>query len=318
VPNGNRADVAIGVCTFARPQVLQTLLDRLTAIAATTEARLVTVIVDDDPEQSARATVERFAEVFPGEVVYESLGAGNISRARNTVLSIAGRHAEFVALTDDDCLPRMGWINELVRVQSRFDADIVTGHCVDHTPEGVEVWFTTDEWLALHPQPADGAEVDSGWIKNCLLRLSAVRTHGLEFDVAFGRTGGEDAVFFANTASSGLHHRHAASAVVDEWVPVERSGQGYQMLRALWFGNSGAAWGLAAGGALRWRTAARGVRRTMRHTCASLARAAKREPVNWNFESAMALIGIGEVLGALGIRIRHSTINALAKRFRRP
>ena len=232
MPNRIRADVAIGVCTFARPEILQTLLDRLTAIAATTDARLVAIIVDDDPEQSARATVERFADEFPGEVVYESLGAGNISRARNTVLSLAGRHAEFVALTDDDCLPRIGWITELLRVQSRFDADIVTGHCVDHTPEGVEVWFTTDEWLALHPQPADGAEVDSGWIKNCLLRLSAVRTHGLQFDVAFGRTGGEDAVFFAHTASSGLHHRHAASAVVDEWVPVERSGQGYCWARS--------------------------------------------------------------------------------------
>ena len=308
--------VAICVCTHRRPEVLEQLLDRLVAVARDAEklARTAVVVVDDDADASARAVADAHRDDFEGGVVYVVTGSGNISTARNRALDEGMAAGDWLALTDDDCLPREDWLRQLLIVQERFDADIVTGYCLDLPPDGAPRWYVEEPWLdppTVHP---DGARIDVGWVKNTLLRSDAVREHGLRFDEAFGQTGGEDAAFFHDIAALGLHHRHAAAAIVEETVPLHRTKLRYQLLRALWYGNSEANTTLRAGRSRRLRLAASSAKRMLGGFAHVIGRLRARQPSQWRWGVAIVLTGLGRLSRVFGIRLRHSTVNAFADR----
>lgn len=309
--NDDPLRVAICVCTYRRPKVLEALLHRLEVVTARAEglADVTFVVVDDDPAGSARDVVDALRARVAHPIVDVVSGSGNISTARNRSLDEGMPRADFLAITDDDCMPHDDWLAELVRVQRRFDADIVSGRCIDIAPPGSPRWYVDEPWLAPTPAQEEGERLDIGPLKNSFLRVAALAEHGLRFDEGFGLSGGEDALFMREAGQRGLDHRHAPGAVVDEDVPIERVTVRYQFRRALWYGNSEARTSIAGRAQARHRIALSSLKRIALGPAHAAARLADRQSPQWRWAAAISLTGVGRLIGAAGVTLLHSTIN---------
>jgi succinoglycan biosynthesis protein ExoM len=309
----HRPTVAVCICTYRRPAVLGGLLDRLAEVAADAAdiARVGVVVVDDDAGRSAEPVVD--GRVFEGGVTYVATGSGNIATARNRALAEGVAAADLLALIDDDCLPHVDWVRQLVLARERFDADIVTGYCIDLPPAGAPRWYVDEPWVRPSPPLPDGTAVDAGGVKNALVTSEAVRRLDLGFDEAFGPLGGEDVLFFYRAAAKGATHRYAAAAVVEEEVPLPRTTLRYQLRRALWYGNSEAVTQITAGRQGRLRMVASGAKRLAAGPAHVLGQLRRRRPTEWRWGLALSLMGCGRIAGALGARLRHSAVNASAR-----
>ncbi len=299
--------VAVCVCTYRRPAVLGELLERLVAVAADAEglAAVGVVVVDDDPAGSARATAERYADAFALGLDYVTSGAGNISVARNHALAHGGRRADWLALVDDDCLPDVGWIRQLVTVRRDLDADCVSGACVDVAPPGAPAWLVAEPFLDELDTGPDRAPLEIGPLKNTLVSHRFLADHGIGFEEALGHAGGEDVMFFHLLHQAGARHHHARDAVVREQVPTERATLRYQLGRRYWYGNTEAVTSIARGRSSRPRMLAGAAKLAAGGLARPLARLARRRSPQWRYALSELLRAAGRVVGALGVEVRH-------------
>ena len=299
--------VAICICTYRRPAVIEHLLQELRSVIrdANSVADVHIVVVDDDANESARGAVESQAGQVEWPISYVVSGSGNISTARNTAVAEGIRVADFLALIDDDCVPHHDWLRQLVAVQQRYGSDIVSGYCIDVAPEGAPRWFVDEPFVTPHTPMDDGASIDNGALKNTLLDASAIRRYNLGFDESYGRTGGEDSMFFYTAAHLGLSHRFASAAVVEERVPPDRATLRYQLRRALWYGNTEATTSIASGRHGRTRIALSSVKRILLAPARPIRRLATGKSSEWRYGLCVFLAGCGRLVGAFGVRLNH-------------
>ena len=106
--------------TFRRPRGLEALLTSLAKLDNPGPGYGVKVIiVDNDPDGSARSIVETCRTTMPWELVYTVEPRRGIPFGRNTAVRTAG-DADFVAFLDDDEVAEPDWLTELLRVQRRI------------------------------------------------------------------------------------------------------------------------------------------------------------------------------------------------------
>lgn len=301
------SSLAVCICTFRRPDVLAGLLRRLAAIARNSADLVETtvVIVDDDPAGSARHVAEAAHEMFPGGIVYSMTGAGDLAVARNRALELGTERADWLALTDDDCIPDDGWLRSLVTVQRECDADCVSGACDTLWPDGTPSWLRDEPFVDAMVTEQNGARITMGYTKNVLLSAAFLRRTGLTFDHRFGRIGGEDAMFFYSAAEAGMRNHFAANAIVREEVPLQRATLAYQLRRRFWYGNSEAITSISSRRVSRRRMAASGMKTILAGLIRPAPRIRHRDTPQWRFATAECLRGVGRVLGAVGVRISH-------------
>ena len=109
-----RPSAAVLVCTYDRPAMLDTLLERLEALRdSQPSSPFRCVVVDDHPGGSAKAVVERRRDGGL-DVTYVHAGGRNISLARNAAAA-AAIDDEWWFLIDDDCLPADDWMTDARR-----------------------------------------------------------------------------------------------------------------------------------------------------------------------------------------------------------
>jgi succinoglycan biosynthesis protein ExoM len=305
--DADRVRVAVCICTHRRVDLLERLLERLTLVAADAAAvaDLGVVLVDDDPDGSARELADRWRSKLPGGIVYACTGASDFAVARNRALELGAASAEWLAITDDDCLPGADWVRQLLTVAQREGAELVTGACRDEPPPGAPAWLREQPFLGALEAEADGAAREVGHIKNCLVSADVLRRHQLRFEEDYGREGGEDVMFFYRAAALGVRHRYAARALVTEAVPAARATFAYQLRRRFWYGTTEARTSVAASRASRLRMAAAGGKLVLLGILGPVHRAARRRPPQVRWALAEALQGLGRVAGAAGLRIAH-------------
>lgn len=301
------ARVVVCICTYRRPEELRRLLDRLVAVARDVggAARVGVAVVDDDPDGSARVTAGRYRNDFELGATYACSGSGNISTARNRAIAEGSPRGDWLAFIDDDCLPDVGWVRELLVVAAAHRADCVTGACVDEPPPGAPRWLVDEPFLGDQTAGTDGEAIEIGPLKNTLVSAGFLRVHDLGFDVAMGHAGGEDVLFFNQLAKAGARHHFAARAVVREQVPPERATLRYQLGRRFWYGNTEAITTIATGRASRVRVAAGGAKALVAGLTEPVRRLASRRRPRWRWATSEVLRGLGRLLGAVGIKVRH-------------
>ena len=91
--------IDIGVCTFRRPELADTLRS-LAAMTVPERATVRVIVADNDDAPSARALIERLRAEMPFEIIYVHCPASNISIARNACLD--NGMGDFLAFIDDD------------------------------------------------------------------------------------------------------------------------------------------------------------------------------------------------------------------------
>lgn len=278
------------------------------ALVVQPDIEIAVVVVDDNPDGSARPIVRDAEHQFMRGLHYRHAGAANIAVARNEGLAAAMELADWIAMTDDDQIVSPDWFRALASTQRTTGADAVTGPVRWRVPDGAPSWLRDQPFAELfesEPLP-DGAPVDHCLTGNSMIRAAFLREHpSIRFDPRFGRSGGEDMVFYRSAVAAGLDARFSPAAVCEHDLHPDRLTYRSSLRRAWWIGNSGAASDLEIGAASRPRLVGRGGRRVLRGLARPISRVAHRRRAHWRFAGALVAHGLGTLAGAAGVRIRH-------------
>ena len=226
--------IAICVLTYKRPDSLARLiagLDELTFRDRPPEVSVV--VVDNDAAGSAGQTCRRLAAMLRWPLEYVIEPRRGIPAARNTALDSAG-DAEWICFIDDDEVPEPTWLDELLRVQREYDADVVAGPVVSRFDKPIPAWVRKGRFFE-RPTYANGHRLQHANTGNVMLR-SAIRDAGLRFDERLQLTGGSDRQLFRRVARAGYKIVWATDAVVAEWVPKSRVTARWILQRAFRYG----------------------------------------------------------------------------------
>jgi GT2 family glycosyltransferase len=117
----HRPVFSIIVPTYQRPQNLEILLESFRSLDFAKEAFEV-IVVDDGGSSQLESVRSRAGDLNLKLVTQEHAGP---ARARN--LGAAGAEGQYLAFTDDDCLPDRNWLNELLALLQRFPEHLVGG-----------------------------------------------------------------------------------------------------------------------------------------------------------------------------------------------
>jgi succinoglycan biosynthesis protein ExoM len=223
--------LAIGVCTFRRDA-----LDRTLESIARQEAGPIRVIVaDNDETPAAEARIRALCQRHGLDLDYRHAPARNISIARNACLEAAG--GDWLLFIDDDELAEPGWLAAMAREAARGRWDVVLGPVDAVYSEAAPAWMRQGSFHSTRPVVRKG-RIDTGYSGNALIRLDFVRRHGLRFDPALGRCGGEDLDFFYRLRDAGGVIGFAEDARALEPVPDGRASLRWLLARMFRAGQS--------------------------------------------------------------------------------
>lgn len=228
-------NVVVGMATFRRPELLAALLptileqieDAASAAGLPTQYRVV--VVDNDPEESARDAAESAGDT---RIHYALEPRAGISSARNRLLDEA-QDADVLVLIDDDETPRPGWLRLMLRTYLEYDADAVRGPVHSVFEGGEDPWVAASGYFlgTRHDGMPTGSSLRRAATGNILLDMGTVRALELRFDERFGLTGGEDSLFTGQLTAAGGRIVHCAEAIVDERVPRGRNTRSFILAR---------------------------------------------------------------------------------------
>lgn len=303
-----RTSIAVAICTFKRNELLARLLDALTVCAEQIQshAAVGVVLVDDTPEGLARPVADAFASRFELGVQFKISGRQNISLARNLAIETAMKLADWTVMTDDDCEPPPEWLDALLEVQRKTNADAVTGRMIRRVPDGSPRWITEQPFLNLGVEEfPDGAELTSSATFNTMISSDWLKSHpDIRFDPHFGIVGGEDMVFFRAAYAAGLSIRFSERGFIYENEPADRATFAYQLYAYFWHGNSASLSSIRSGKS-RLRLLVHGAASLARAIARPIRRAASFKSLQLRFTLAQMLHAFGKMFGALGVRVDH-------------
>ena len=301
--------VVVAVCTFRRNEPLRRLLRAVERNAAVLGERTAVgvVVVDDNPDGSAREVCEEHEDRFALGLTYRTSGQGNISIARNLALEAALPIADWVAMTDDDCEPIDEWLAHHLDAQQRDGTDVVTGPCLLGGTDDAPRWLSDQPFLDdAQFRFEDGTRLDVAATNNSLMRAAALRDRpDLRFDPGLGVLGGEDMVFFRTARRAGLTISFAADAVVRGHEPPERWTFGHQLRSRYWLGNTEFVTNQRLGEAGRLHWALRGLKALGLAALRPLRMVLSGRPPQFRYALASAARALGMLAGAAGVRVAH-------------
>lgn len=232
--SGGIVRIDIAVCTYRRPELEQTLRS-LGFLSVPENAALRIIVADNDATPSAKGLVEKMKATLPFEVVYVHCPASNISIARNACLDHAT--GDFLAFIDDDETASEDWLAELVKTARLTGADVVLGPVRSIYAANAPDWMRNGDFHSTLPVWV-GGEIRTGYTCNVLLRRTSSALADCRFNLALGRSGGEDTEFFDHAHRGGGRIVFAPQAFVYEPVPQTRASLGWLVKRRFRFGQT--------------------------------------------------------------------------------
>jgi glycosyltransferase involved in cell wall biosynthesis len=216
--------ISICVITYKRPQSLKRLLDGIDRLTFKNGARpnLEVIVIDNDREGSASAVVEKIKTDFHWQIKYDREPQRGISYARNRALAAINKNTELVATIDDDEVPAPDWLERLLLVQKKYNADVVTGPVIPYFSDlNVSPWVEEGKFFH-HSRYQTGIQRNVAFTNNVLIRAAIIRQLDIVFDKRFAIAGGEDVYFFMSLHRNGYKIIWADEALVYEWIPPTR------------------------------------------------------------------------------------------------
>lgn len=291
--------VVVAVLTFRRPDDLAELLPLL--VEQATEVDADVMVVDNDPEGSAREDVTAFGDP---RVRYVHEPHPGIAAARNRALDEA-HGAEVLVFIDDDERPGEHWLARMVELYRRERCAAVVGPVISEYAHEPERWITEGQFFARRRLPT-GTTVEAAATNNLLLDLREVDQLGLRFDERFGLSGGSDTLFTRRLTRAGRRIVWCDEAPVVDAVPAHRLTRRWVLQKAFRSGNSWSRTSLemctSGGERLRQRLVltARGLVRFLGGAARFLAGVVTRSMARQARGLRTLLRGAGLVTGAFG------------------
>jgi succinoglycan biosynthesis protein ExoM len=290
--------------TFRRPEGLAKALAHLALLD--TRADVTVLVAENDPAGGqGREVVRRLGPHHRFKLSCIEVIEPGVSHVRNALFTaaLAMPGMEFVACMDDDEWPAPQWLQALLEMQQRTNADIVGGTLQPAFAAKAPVWAETFE-LYRQVQPDGSSTMVWGTCNALLTRAIVEKTGPVWFDPALGLTGGEDMEFFARANAMGASFAWAGSALMHEDVPEKRLSAGWISRRAFRIGSTNT---LAE---LRWRHRRLGYPIMVTKAMARLALAAATvlgkpdDPGRRMKALAQASQAFGEMSGLFGLGYR--------------
>ena len=229
-PSAQSPHICVCICTYKRPIMLWRLLD---AVSRQDTAGLFTysvVIVDNDKNRSAEATVDKARSELGLSIKYCMEPRQNIALARNRV--VADAVGDYLAFIDDDEFPESMWLLTLFKTCREYDVDGVLGPVLRHFDEVPPRWLEKSQFYVRRVNPT-GMKVD--WQEartgNVLLKRELIGSDPSPFRPEF--RAGEDQDFFRRKIAEGRRFIWCADAAAFETVPPARWKRKYLLRKAL-------------------------------------------------------------------------------------
>lgn len=222
--------ISVCICTYKRAHISQTLAS-INALNLPQSCELEIVVVDNDEALFAKPLVAQAKAEFNYPLYYFQHSAQNISAARNLCLEKAS--GDWIALLDDDEIADPNWLLNLYQAAQQYQADIVCGQVVSTYPAGTEQWVIDGGFFDRKRHP-NGTELSS-CAANCTL-FKRDKIQGRQFDLSYGKTGGEDAEFFNALHNQGCKIVYCDDAIVSEEVEANRLNIRYLVTRKMRIG----------------------------------------------------------------------------------
>jgi len=228
--------VSICIATFKRPEGLKRLilgLNQLTFSTAT-PPDIEIVIVDNDAAGSARAFCEEIRDQIRWQLKYDVEPEPGVTYARNRTIANASDNTSFIAIIDDDEVPDSQWLDQLLKVQREYNADVVTGPVYPYFEDK-----NTPEWIKkgqfFEPRNYEtGHLLNAAFTNNVLIRAECLKGINPVFDQRFAFKGSEDTHLFMRLFNSGYKIVWSKQAVVQEWIPASRTNLNWLIQRNFW------------------------------------------------------------------------------------
>ncbi len=228
--------VAIAIPTFRRPAALATAIESVLRQEGVPAFDLL--VVDNDPDMSARAVFDEFCTRAPVSVrmLYVSEPRPGVSNARNA--AIDNTSCRLVAFLDDDQSAAPGWLAAYLRAAASYPAAVTFGPVDTLLPD--EVKAHKSYFRAFFSRTHSGGSgycSESYGCGNSLLDLDLIPLSRPMFDAAMNETGGEDDMLFKRVREAGGRFAWCADAVANEHVPAFRATLAYTLKRSLAYGQ---------------------------------------------------------------------------------
>ena len=226
---GPMIETSVVILTYRRPA------DFARAIASVLVQQGVTsgfeiVVIDNDPDGSARPLVESLAAENPVAIRYVHETRPGISHARNTgVASAAGRYLAFL---DDDEEADPDWLAHFLDTLRKFDADAVVGPVLPRFPEDAAIDAYRRRVYTRDARVPTGTPLLRWNIGNSIFDKARCFVEAEPFLPRLGRTGGEDTVFLRQLTRRGRKMVWCGEAIAWESVPADRLDTDYLLRRA--------------------------------------------------------------------------------------
>jgi succinoglycan biosynthesis protein ExoM len=289
--------IDIGVCTYRRPELEQTLRS-LGGIAVPDDVQIRIIVADNDDTPSATARVDALRSTIAHEIVYVHCPSSNISIARNACLDNAT--GDFLAFIDDDETAGQDWIAQLIQTAKATAADAVLGPVKATYGTNAPGWMQRGDVHSTFPVWV-GEQIVTGYTCNVLLRLAAPSLAGRRFNLALGRSGGEDTEFFTHMHRMGGKIAYAPAAWVEEPVHAKRATFSWLAKRKFRFGQThGRLIDAGTGATGKVRQLALAAAKSS--FCALASAILFFSPVRRNRYALRASMHAGVVVGLLGVR----------------
>ncbi|HEY8614655.1 glycosyltransferase family 2 protein [Phenylobacterium sp.] len=227
-------NVDVGVCTFRRAAVAETLVS-LGDQRLPDGVVMRVVVADNDETNEAEGRIRAGAEAAGVALTYVHAPSRNISLARNACLDAAS--GDFLAFIDDDETATPGWLAALLAEAGRGGWDAVLGPVKAVYEAEAPNWLVAGDFHSTAPVQVDG-KILKGYAGNVLIRMDAVRSRGLRFNLALGRQGGEDDDFFYRLTDTGGTIGYAPDALAYEPVPAGRASLQWLLKRSFRTGQT--------------------------------------------------------------------------------
>jgi succinoglycan biosynthesis protein ExoM len=232
--------VAVCICTYRRPEGLIRLLESLRGLRfeKVEEPGMRVIIVDNDPDESARTAVEEWKRGAAWPVEYAVEPRQNISLGRNHAIEIAlESQPEWIAFIDDDEVARDGWLDEFLWASSVHSADAFFGPVYPSFSDDPPDWIVKGRFFDPFSFPG-GTRLDFGLTGNALVSARLFSDPQIRFDPQFGTSGGEDIHLFTRLHLHGARLIWINEAAAEESIGPERTTLRFLLMRAFRIGNA--------------------------------------------------------------------------------